>query len=661
MRERNRPHASEPTAGEKQSGNWRPFEETGAGGTVPPSLAGRFMDWWRRQRGPAAGIYLRNVTAAVLPLTVAALAILAFHYASSLATVKSVYRANAQREITLDEQRLERFFAERQLILSGIARTMTVPDGDLLKNMGELTESESQLGGFFEGLYLDDLDGNVFGARGERFNVKDRPYFEAVSRGQNTFSDILVSRATGNRIVVALVPIRDPLGAVIGALGGAIPVANLLNEMMVAERGGSHAVLLDRGGTLLASSSLGAGEQRAIAAAISQADSATHAPAEITIPIGGGNVRYLMALGELPQLGWRIGLLWSIETIESAARRNAIYGVLLSIVLIGVAAGFSLWSTRRILAPLQKVAESIRALSRGDRNVRAPVAGEDDIAQIGVAFNDMAANLASHERELKEQAALLEKQARGLEIANVQYAEEREAALAANRSKSEFLANMSHELRTPLNAVLGFSELLTAMPAAASSETVASYAGEIHSAGRMLLAHIDAILAYAQLDARGYTPEAASTAIGDIVRGAVQIVEQRASSKGLRIRLEIGEPLPPVIVDGSAVRRVLVQLLSNAIKFTPHGGTIRVQVPPPQGHELAIQVQDNGVGIAPDQLDHVFEPFWQAEPALTRSTAGLGLGLAYAKRLIEINGGRIAIESRPGVGTTVTCYLPLAA
>jgi len=273
----------------------------------------------------------------------------------------------------------------------------------------------------------------------------------------------------------------------------------------------------------------------------------------------------------------------------------------------------------------------------------------------------MAANLAEHERELKEQAALLEKQARGLEIANVQYAEEREAALAANRAKSEFLSNMSHELRTPLNAVLGFSELLSAMPGSASRETVASYAGEIHSAGRMLLAHIDAILAYAQLDARGYTPEVKSTPIGDIVRGAVQMVEQRAASKGLRIQTAIAEPLPPVVVDGPAIRRVLVQLLSNAIKFTNSGGTIELRVPSPQDRELAIQIEDNGVGIAPEHLDRVFDPFWQAEAALTRSTTGLGLGLAYVKRLVEINGGRIAIESRPGLGTTVTCYLPLAA
>jgi signal transduction histidine kinase len=604
---------------------------------------------------------LRNVTAAVLPLIVAALAILAFHYAYSLATVKAVYRTNAQREIALDVLRLERFFAERQSILIGIARTMTVPAGDLLNNMGELTESESQLGAFFEGLYLDDLDGNVVGTHGERFNVSDRPYFEAVKRGRNSFSDILVSRGSGNRIVVALVPIRDPLGAVVGALGGAIPVGDLLNEIALAERAGSQAVLLDRSGTLLASSSLGAGEQRAIADAIARSGPEIGAAGEVAIPIDGRDVRYLMAQGELPQLGWRLGLLWPSEAIESGARRNAFYGLFLSIVLIGLAAAFSLWSTRRVLAPLQKVAESIRALSRGDRNVRAPVAGEDDIAQIGMAFNDMAANLASHERELKEQAALLEKQARGLEIANVQYAEEREAALAANRSKSEFLANMSHELRTPLNAVLGFSELLMAMPGAASSDVVARYAGEIHSAGRMLLTHIDAILAYAQLDARGYTPETAPVAIGDIVRGAVQIVEQRASSKGLRIKTELAEPLPPIVVDAAAIRRVLLQLLSNAVKFTAQGGTIQVEVPPPQGHELVIRVRDDGVGIAPDQLDRVFEPFWQAEPALTRSTAGLGLGLAYAKRLIEINGGRIAIESNPGVGTTVTCYLPLAA
>jgi signal transduction histidine kinase len=419
-------------------------------------------------------------------------------------------------------------------------------------------------------------------------------------------------------------------------------------------------VLLDRGGALLAGSGLGADERKIIADAVAGLRTDARAVTEISIPIEGRNKPYLAVLGQLPQLGWDLGLLWPIETIEKDARHSLLYGVLFSLVFIGLAGGFSLWTTRQALAPLHRVADSIRALSRGDRNVRAPVTGEDDIAQIGMAFNDMAAHLANREGELKEQAALLEKQARSLEIANVQYAEEREAALAASRAKSEFLSNMSHELRTPLNAVLGFSELLSAMPPTASRETVASYAGEIHSAARALLGHIDAILAYAQLDARSYTPDAASTAIADIILGAIQLVEQRASSKGLRIRAEIAEVLPPVVVDGAAIRRVLVQLLSNAIKFTASGGMIRVRAPLPQGHELAIHVQDSGVGIAPDQLDRVFDPFWQAEPAMTRSTAGLGLGLAYAKRLIEINGGRIAIESRPGAGTTVSCYLPLA-
>ncbi len=655
MRERHRSKRSDAIA---ESGD---LETDRRGEAAPASAWRRLLGWWGRNRGAAAGLYLRNVTAAVLPLTIAALAILAFHYAYSLATVKSLYRANVQREIVFDQRRLERFFAERQSILSGIARSMSVSQGDLLGNMRELTESEGQLLGFFDGLYLNDLDGNVVGTHGERFSIRDRPFFGAVQRGDNAFSDIVISRATGVRIVVALVPIRDSSGSVVGALGGAIPVANLLTEMTSAERPEAHAVLLDRAGTLLSGSGLDAAEQTAIVAAISGSAPALSAPVEVSIPSGGRDTRYLMAVGELPQLDWRLGQLWSIDAIEKGARSNALYGLLISVVLIGLAAGISLWSTRRVLAPLQKVAESMGSFSLGDRAARAPVTGDDDIAQIGKAFNDMAANLAEHERELREQAALLEKQARGLEIANVQYAEEREAALAANRSKSEFLSNMSHELRTPLNAVLGFSELLSAMPGSASRETVASYAGEIHRAGRMLLAHIDAILAYAQLDARGYTPEVKSTLIGDIVRGAVQMVEQRAASKGLRIQTVIAEPLPPVIVDGSAIRRVLVQLLSNAINFTDAGGTIELRVPPPQDRELAIQIEDNGIGIAPEHLDRVFDPFWQAEAALTRSTAGLGLGLAYVKRLVEINGGRIAIESSPGIGTTVTCYLPLAA
>lgn len=126
----------------------------GGRSSVPPSHLSRsshLAGWWPLRRG-ADRLYLRNIVTAVLPLMVAALAILAFHYAYSLATVKSVYRANAQREMALDLQRLERFFAERQLILTGIARTMSSSGRDLLSNMGKLTDGQEQLGSFFEGL-----------------------------------------------------------------------------------------------------------------------------------------------------------------------------------------------------------------------------------------------------------------------------------------------------------------------------------------------------------------------------------------------------------------------------------------------------------------------------------------------------------------------------
>jgi hypothetical protein len=177
MRQCSRSQASEDLPKPRDDEAGRRTEEQGGTQASGPSLWRRARGWQLQGRRPATALYLRNVTAAVLPLIVAALAILAFHYAYSLATVKAVYRTNAQREIALDVLRLERFFAERQSILIGIARTMTVPAGDLLNNMGELTESESQLGAFFEGLYLDDLDGFFLGSLVEGFNFCYGAYF----------------------------------------------------------------------------------------------------------------------------------------------------------------------------------------------------------------------------------------------------------------------------------------------------------------------------------------------------------------------------------------------------------------------------------------------------------------------------------------------------
>ena len=234
----------------------------------------------------------------------------------------------------------------------------------------------------------------------------------------------------------------------------------------------------------------------------------------------------------------------------------------------------------------------------------------------------------------------------------------RNTAEAGARAKSEFLANMSHELRTPLTAVIGFAGLLKAGDALGAQER--RFVDRIGVASEALLSVINDILDVSKLDADGVELETRAFSPRDLAEGVTGIIEAQCQAKGLTLDCAVDDVVPQALIgDEGRLRQVLLNFLSNAMKFTEHG-SVRLDLGVQDGR-LRAAVSDTGVGIAPDKIERLFERFTQADASTSRTHGGTGLGLAISRRLIEMMGGEIGAFSQPGRGSTFWFEVPLAA
>ncbi|MCZ4280547.1 PAS domain S-box protein [Kiloniella laminariae] len=236
----------------------------------------------------------------------------------------------------------------------------------------------------------------------------------------------------------------------------------------------------------------------------------------------------------------------------------------------------------------------------------------------------------------------------------------KEMAEAANRMKTTFLANMSHELRTPLNAIIGFSEFISEEHLGRiEPPKYREYIKDILYSGCHLLTIVNDILDLSRVEAGEITLHETAVDIESAIESAYRFVKRQAQEKNIRLQTEVDANLPHLLVDERLLKQVVINLASNAVKFTPEGGAIVARVvPAATGGELAIIISDTGIGIAKEDLDRVIKPFEQCESSYTKTIEGTGLGLSLALSLMELHNGRLAIESELGVGTSVILTFP---
>jgi len=237
--------------------------------------------------------------------------------------------------------------------------------------------------------------------------------------------------------------------------------------------------------------------------------------------------------------------------------------------------------------------------------------------------------------------------------------EAKEEAEHASRTKTEFLANMSHELRTPLNAIIGFSQLLDDEFAGSTDNAeLASYSGHINGAGKHLLALINDILDISKVESGDNTLQEEDLEIAKIVDSCLTMTRNRANGAGLPVSLDIEEGMPHLRGDERRLKQIVINLLTNAIKFTETGGTITVKSWYNADSGFVLQVIDTGIGIALEDIPKALARFQQIDGALNRDQEGSGLGLPLSKALVELHGGSLDLQSQVGVGTTVSVRLP---
>jgi PAS domain S-box-containing protein len=237
----------------------------------------------------------------------------------------------------------------------------------------------------------------------------------------------------------------------------------------------------------------------------------------------------------------------------------------------------------------------------------------------------------------------------------------KETAEAANIAKSQFLATMSHELRTPLNAIIGFSEVMMSQARGPlGSPKYVEYTTDINASGHHLLNLINDVLDMSRIETGHYEINPEPIQLSVLLDECIRMIRGRAGEKGVAIEAEMPKGFPMLEADRRALKQILVNLLYNAVKFTPSGGKIAAVARTDDEGGIVVSISDSGIGIAPQRLERIFEPF-QTDNAAVNRQEGTGLGLSICKRLMDLHNGAIAIDSTPQVGTTVTCRFPASA
>ena len=331
------------------------------------------------------------------------------------------------------------------------------------------------------------------------------------------------------------------------------------------------------------------------------------------------------------------------EGVERTYRRALLLtgGFAAASIVLALGLGFVIsWS---FILPVREAEGFLGEVAKGDFGRSIVVPNRDEFGALARRMNEMS-------RELHQLYDEQRRAAHQLRALNAELEQ-------ASRAKSNFLASMSHELRTPMNAILGFTEMIRDGLYGEVPPDIQEPVSDIHTCGRQLLGLINNVLDLSKIEAGHMELAPSEYVVEDVVSTVKLSLRALAASKGLELVTAVAPDLPLCFGDGKRITQCLMNLVGNALKFTAEGRVeIRVEQ---EGDHLRFAVADTGIGIAADQVEHIFEEFRQADATVTRDFGGTGLGLAITKKLVELHGGRIWVESKPGKGSTFFFTVPV--
>ena len=489
-------------------------------------------------------------------------------------------------------------------------------------------------------------------ARQAKRELAPQTVIQRVNKGASYFGPVYFVRGSEPYMAIA-VPIERFAGEVIGVLQVEVNLKyiwDVVSSVRVGKAG--YAYLVTRSGDLIAHPDISLVLQKSNLAHLDQVKGAFQpgaSPAKpggfITDNLQGNKIFSSSTL--IPTLDWAVIIERPVKEAYEPLYASLLRTSTLLLVGLGMALLASAFVARRVVHPLQKLREGVGRIGSGDLRFRVDLKTGDELEALGEEFNKMTAALQEAYSDLERKVA---ERTQELMIANQKLDE-------ASRHKSQFLANVSHELRTPLNAIIGFTRLISRKTEGQIPALQTENLQKVLISSEHLLKLINGLLDLSKVEAGRMDLFVESFKIEDVVQATASTIEPMLKNSRVRLMMEIPPDIPPLKTDQEKLQQIILNLLSNAAKFTEEG-EIKVSAWQENG-SLKLAVSDTGIGIEKEALKYIFEEFRQADMSSARRYGGTGLGLAIAKKFVDLLAGDIEVESEVGKGSKFTVTIPM--
>ena len=479
------------------------------------------------------------------------------------------------------------------------------------------------------------------------------PALQIAKEGKSFFSPVYFYRGSEPYITIA-VPIERYAGRVIGALQVQVNlkyVWDLVSKLKVGS--GGYAYSVARNGDLIAHPDISLVLQRRNMADLEQVSAAFQpqpgggrSQGSVVNNLQGKKVFSSWTL--IPDLGWAVFVEQPIEEVYGPLYASLFRTSGFLLVGLGMALVASLIVARRVVRPLETLRKGVQRIGGGDMGTRLEVNTGDEIEMLAEEFNRMTENLRGAYDGLERKVT---ERTRDLAVANERLQE-------LDRLKSDFVANVSHELRTPLTAIKGAVDLVLREVAGPLTEKQSHYLNRVRSNTQHLAGLINDLLDLSKIESGKIEVKSCRVSLAGLVHEVVETLRPVAAEKTIALEAAITEPSILVWADRDKVNQVLMNLIGNAIKFTPAQGRVAVSASKNGKESVRVTVSDTGPGIPPEEKEKIFDKFYQISEVRGPKPRGTGLGLAICKALVELHGGRIWVESEMNRGSKFVFTLP---